>query len=292
MTTEFVQINEDTFRKYQNSVCEDVQLTKRVGEILNKYACFHDYSAFQSYSKNKKHVSHTNHHHTQPHISHQRKPILSNQSTLQREITALLNKISRDKYEKISKQILHLCNPKTIKEITKNVLEKCQKQPGFLELYVGIIHDIYMKSNIDLKKLITQILSEYIDDFVEKREFENYHLDSIDYNEFCCNMDNKKQIIGKHKTILAIIHKILRNNTIDEYFNIMFNEIIVMNKENERNDVERLELLLDIMTDFVKTDKRYQTHIGKYYSTHVKILESYSMKAKFKVMNITEIHYF
>ena len=223
-----------------------------------------------------------------------RKPIIDPLlSTTDREITSLLNKITKKNYAKLMRDVLRTTGIHNVDYITRCVLSKCQKQPGFLDLYTNILHDIYKCSQKDIKIAMQKVLSEYIEAFVETRHFRNFHLDSSDYKEFCSNLDAKNQIIGTHNTILAIINKILKNSLEELYFNIMFNELIQMDDELS-GDVqvtcfERHELLLDIITDFVKADPRYVTHIEKYYATHDAVLGQYSLKAKFKVMNITEV---
>lgn len=309
LMTDFIQIDKDTFLRYKDKVQNSPECTKiiqKISGILEGYSCFKEFSSFQSYTKTKKNVHFTSNHHTphhhnrqgqhaHPHVAMVRKPICNpNQSRTERDVTALLNKISKRTFVKISREILHIVTINNIEGITKNILFQCQKQPSFLDLYVNVLHDIYVRSSHDIKLQVQTQLSKYMEDFIDKRQFTNYQLDSSDYGEFCSNLDNKSQIIGKHKTILAIISKILRGTLIDEYFNLMFNEIIQLDKCSDardvaNNDFEKHELLLDIMTDFVKTDQRYLLLVNKYYSTHVTTLAQYSLKARFKVMNITEI---
>jgi hypothetical protein len=315
--TEFIQIKEDVFWRYKG-VESDPVLSKKIATILGKYPCFQDYSAFQSYSKVKKPPSHAVHGHAHGahhhgghhpagyshgghpnvnrhlHYNYPKKPTIvnSSQSGCDREVMALLNKISKRNYSQICAKVKKLVNPTNVDGITKSILEKCQKQPNFLELYISLIQDIQGECGVIGKDSIMAILLEYVEEFIRNRQFTDYHLDSSNYDQFCSNLDNKSQIIGKHKTIIALILKIFRNNLIDEYFNIMFNEIIKMDKlfdADVEDDNEKHELLLDILTDFVKTDKRYKSHIDKYYSTHQTVLQQYSLKARFKVMDLTEV---
>jgi hypothetical protein len=288
---DFIQIDQDTFLKYKN-VAEDNIISEKIKTLLDKFGCFHDYTAFHSYnSKAKKHPSHHNshnNHHNHPAIP-RTKLVNKNHSSLEREITGLLNKISKQNYTTIARQILKIINQENTEEIVLFILKKCYKQPGFLELYIGLLSEIYLKSESSCRSFIYTMLSDYITDFISGDAIKTFHLDSVNYDEFCINMLNKNDIIGKHKTIIALILNILRNNLIDEYFNIMFNEIIQMDKIYEKDGFERHELLLDIMTDFIKADIKYKIYIEKYYKTHVNILDTYTLKAKFKVLDMVTI---
>ena len=290
--TDYIHIDKTTFLRYKNAEFlngeEKRKLNDKVLGILDKYGCFQEASSLQSYNKIKK-PSHfqPSHHYTRPVFK--RKAIINpTQTDTDREVTALLNKISKRTFHKICRDMMRVITRNNVETITRDILEKCQKQYGFLDLYIGVLTEIFVKSSCEIREKIKDILTTYIDDFIKNRQFTDFQLDSSDYNEFCDNLDNKKQIIGKHKTILAIIDKIMSGNLIDDYFNIMFNEIVQMDKNIlVHTTFERHELLLDIMTDFVKTQERFQFHVGKYYSSHGSILEQYSVKARFKVMDLT-----
>ena len=295
---DFIQVDEQTFLNKKIAYDEANPISQKVNGMLDKYDCFQDYSSFQSYTKGRAKQSGHHHHHNNRHHHHhhhhhnrvERKPIFekSKISSNERETTALLNKLSKRNYTTIIKQIHQSLDKQDLEEFIKNVLDKCHRQPGFLELYVSVLNDVFNKSNGDSKQVIRNLLSEYIQDFIQKREFKDFQLDSKNYMQFCNNVDNKKQIIGKHKTILALIVKILRNNLIDEYFNIMFNEIILIDKAHGKDEYERHELLLDIISDFVKADMKFRSYINKYYKSHTNILDGYSVKARFKVMDIVD----
>ena len=203
-TMDFIQIEEDEFLKHRQSMVEDKDMSSKIEGLLGKFTCFQDYSAFTSYAKTKRspnqnavHTPHghghgnghgSGHHHANARVNHTvphyRKQIKDpSQTGLDREITGWLNKISKRNFVKISSQILRFVNPKTVKVITNSVLEKCQKQPVFLDLYIGVLNELLSKSNQECKTQIREILSDYIQDFIAKRQFKNFHLDSLSYSE-------------------------------------------------------------------------------------------------------------
>jgi hypothetical protein len=280
--TEFVKIDENTF--LLNSIVNDGEaIAKKISNMLDTFACFHDYSSFQSY-KVKKQVHH-NHHHQQP----QRKRITNVGKTYtEREITALLNKISKRSYENLSKNIVRVVTKDNAHKIISYILENCQRQPSFLELYMNIIKDVSNNCSVEVRNTLLETLGIYIQDFIDEREFTNFKLDSKDYHEFCENMDNKTMILGKHRTIISIMVHILKNNIIDEYFNMMFNEVIQLDKNLEEDDREKHELLLDILGDFARIEAKYKRLIQKYYSAHQETYDKYTSKSKFKVLDIIE----
>jgi Mn-dependent DtxR family transcriptional regulator len=296
---DFIKIDESCFTKNKMEVDENDPTIQKVQKLLEKYTCFNDFNSFHSYSKTKHYKnnhSHNNsggHHHSQQNckFSHQRKHIVNlTQKGNDRNTNSLLNKLSRRNYETILEKLHHYITFDNVVSFIKNILDKCQKQSCFLELYINLLYDIYHRSSMEIKHVISQVLLEYISEFMDNREFKNYQLDSENYLQFCNNIDNKKQIIGKHKTILSLILKILRNNMIDDYFNSMFNEIKHIDNNYTKEDYERHELLLEIIGDFVRADIKYKSFIEKYYHSNKQILESYSLKARFKVMDITTLN--
>lgn len=317
---DLVQVSREDFLQNRKGSCDDPKLAERISEILDNLPCFNDYSAFNSYTKTKRHDNHhkshnnNNHHHNHHNHHHnhhahhnhqnnhymsmQRKQIINgNQKGVDREVTALLNKISKRNYNTVIKTILTMTQDSpNITIVMQNILDKCQKQPCFIEVYMAVILDISNRCSPAERDEVRTMFAAYIADFMHNREFNNYHLISEDYQEFCSNMDKRNMIMGKHKTVLALIGKIMRNNTIDEYFNTMFNEIIQMDQDipkTQQEDTqavhERHELLLDIMADVIKVDVKYRHFVEKYYTTHRQTLETYSLKARFKVMDMSVV---
>jgi hypothetical protein len=303
--TDFIHIDENVFLKYKKS--ESDTISTKISTTLSNFNCFNDYSAFISYKSKKfnsqNHSHHHHHHHNHNHnhnhshghsnhnvVRQRRKLINDSQTEFDRDITALLNKISKQNYGVITKNILKLITPENTSEIISNILKKCSRQTCFIDIYINILKEVYSHSDMDCKDEIQQQLNKYIDDFITGNEIKKFQLDSVDYNQFCNNMSNKSEIIGKHKTIIALEKKILQNNIIDEYFNSMFNEIIQMDNIYVKDDFERHELLLDIMTDFVKANITYKVILEKYYKTHLETLKSYTSKARFKVLDMITIN--
>jgi hypothetical protein len=314
---DFIQIQEHEFDEAKASfvhvIDETDPVVKKISALLDAFPCFlpsfkeknatafhhtHTSSSHKSQPafghKSKNHRKSHKHHEHLGNDSSMRKPIIVNarhKSNNERFTTALLNKLSRRNYATITQQILKFIDPDTINNFVSGVLDKCQKQSVFLELYINVLYDIYQKSDNVNKVVINTILMQYIDEFMSNCKFVDYQLNSPNYRKFCENMNSKKQIIGRHKTILALIAKILKNNMIDDYFNVMFNEIMLMDESANSVEFEetheRHELLLDIMSDFVKADAKYKSFIQKYYNAHVGLLQNYSTKARFKVMDIT-----
>jgi hypothetical protein len=278
--TDYIFHKEDVFYSLMNCP-KNTDLVKKLSELLDKYACFHDYTSFTSY-KSKKTF----------HQPIRRKISNPNFTNIEREVTCLLNKITRSNYKSISRQILDLVNDNNLEIMIQCVLDKCQKQTCFLDLYISILMEINNKASLTMKHSMSGLISSFIDDFIAKREFNDYQLDGDNYDEFCSNVSNKKHILGKHKTVLELMVKVLKNDHIDDYFDSMFNEVIEMDKEQESEHQDKRELVLEILQDFTKVHNKYQIMIKQYYSSNNEVLDYYSMKAKFKVMDITQLRHF
>jgi hypothetical protein len=304
---DFITIDESVFLAHKPIVDENDSIVMKISKLLEGYDCFNETTVFaHSHKGHHKHGSRPNHHkRTDNHHSANmfkrsdtssnnlspqfRKPIFNAlQTSNDRITTTLLNKLSEQNYTKISEQIIKHLDKNNIKRFVDLVLEKCQKQSIYLNLYIDILYDIYNNSFNEMRQIIYETLSSYINDYMKHMDFiSSYELDSNDYDTFCHNVANKKHIIGKHKTILAVVMKILKNNMIDDYFKVMFDEIINMDElKNNIHDHERHELMLDILVDFVNADVKYRAFVEKYYSNNSHVLKNYTSKAKFKVMDI------
>lgn len=304
---DFITIDESVFKAHKPTIDENDSIVMKITKMLEGYDCFnesivltHHHHNSSNRGNNKHNFRHNHykrneHHHNRnenvpnncPH--HHRKFFTnSTQTSNDRITTTLLNKLSQQNYKKISEQIIKHLDKNNIKRFIDLVLEKCQRQSIFLDLYIDMLCDIYNKHFNEMKQIIHETLLSYINDYMKQRDFMNdFELDSEDYDTFCNNVDNKKQIIGKHKTILAVVMRILKCNMVDDYFKVMFDEIITMDEKNHTlHDHERHELMLDILADFVKADIKYRAFVEKYYSNNTHVLNNYTSKAKFKVMDI------
>jgi hypothetical protein len=305
---DFITIDESVFQAHKPAIDENDSIVMKITKMLEGYDCFnesvvltHHHHHNSSNKGNHKHNFRNNHHKRNEHhqnrnenVSHNcphhfRKFITnSSQTSNDRITTTLLNKLSQQNYKKISEQIIKHLDKNNIKRFVDLVLEKCQRQSIFLDLYIDMLYDIYNKHFNEMRQIIHETLLSYINDYMKQRDFmTDFELDSEDYDTFCNNVDNKKQIIGKHKTILAVVMRILKCNMVDDYFKVMFDEIITMDeKSHTLHDHERHELMLDILADFVKADIKYRAFVEKYYSNNTHVLNNYTSKAKFKVMDI------
>lgn len=278
-------------KRATDSSCPDHRILK----LLEPYSCFKEQSVHHTkHIKKNTTADHARnqtwhrHNHNQRTIPCKTRRHITNDKMTDDEkaINTLLNKVSERNYNHITSKILGILNDDNVQIVVQSILTKCQKQICFIDMYINIIRDV-SQSGGEVKRQVILILTEYINDFVDKREFNCFNLENDSYTDFCNNMEMKNVVLGKHKTIISVMSNIImQDNVIDSYFEHMFNEIVRL--DNTHGKCEIKELLLDIMKDFASADSRFKSKITNYYITQPNVLTCYTLKAKFKVMDITD----
>lgn len=313
--TDFVQVSKDDF--FHDKCYVDQHVNDKVKSLLDKFNCFDDFVAFSSYNKTRKphhhhhHPHHHNHHqHTNGNQAHAKKraPVINkNLAKSDRDFLSMLNKISPANFGTISQKLLVFINADNSTKVVNGILEKCYKQHVYLDTYIKLLQDIKSKAPNEVRETLSCVVCRFINEFIQDTNFENYHLNSVDYDTFCVNVCNKKTILGKHRTVVKLFDKILDDPTsisidgnktnevgklMDLYFAYMLNAIKnigvldAVEQENAHGHFDKIELMLEMLEVFMKYNTKYSVSLGEFYKSQSDVLPSYSMKAKFKVMDM------
>jgi hypothetical protein len=211
----------------------------------------------------------------------------------ERDITSMLNKITKGNYERIA-TMLKVLTSETEANLTiflSHILAKCQRQVCFITLYLSLLQDIHQSASEEMQNHIRDFVSDHVTKaLVSQTGLNSFTLHSKNYDEFCNHLITKGDIIGNHKTILQIMesypHMMKRDMQLDSYFEDIFRQtrdVGEMTVPHRNTDLH--ELLLEMLVDFVRLNTAWKARISAYFSDKNK-MHSYSSKAKFQVMDI------
>jgi hypothetical protein len=325
MTTDCIVIEPSIFYKLKESrdFLND-KIAQRIGSLLASYTCFKEgphllpspNHTFNPKYANKGHANAIHHHggqHTNKnrldYVSRRRNPHYASdarstttmpinqrrpkQTSVEREITSMLNKITNGNYERISAVLKTLTfdNADNLSIFLSHILAKCQRQACFITLYLTLLQDIHQSSSEEMQNRIKDFVSDHVTKALyAQTELQSFTLRSKNYDEFCSHLITKSDIIGNHKTILQIMelypHMMRPDMLMDSYFEDIFRQtrdVGEMTSSHRNTDLH--ELLLEMLIDFVKLNTVWKARIENYFSEKNK-LDTYSSKAKFKVMDI------
>ena len=304
MTTDYIVIEPSIFYELKDSVYNE-KITQRIASMLDSYSCFKDGAPMQSNHFPAKFLNrpHSNsHHQSKTRYDHAVKrkhalPVIVHrpipkQWTVEREITAMLNKITKGNYNKLSKTItkLTLSSNEGLGIILSQLFTKCQRQVCFMTLYLSLLEDIHREAPVEMQSTICDFVSEHVNRVCAEAGHNTFSLQSTNYDEFCGCLARKGEIIGKHKTVLQIMgaypHMIHTDSQLDAYFEDIFKHTCDVGESvatPRNNDLH--ELLLEMLVDFVKVNHVWKERIASYFSDKNK-MQLFSHKAKFQVMDI------
>ena len=284
-----IAVDEHTFLEHRPSSI-DAKLKTKIDSMLDAYACFS--ADHTSFFKHHSHHDEHRHHHRCRHgkkahasFQHARIPspafINKTGTALERLITAYLNKLTNQNFEKVSGVLTELVSKGKVdvKTITMTILQKCEKHSCYIDIFVKLMCNLHNACDADKQVIVHKVLLKYMHDFLTAQDFLKFKFQNESYLTFCDNVMSKTTMIGKHKTILALTRHLL-NEKKDSYFESVFKELKTGIGENE--DVS--ELLLDFVMEFVKVDRVFHIKVKSFFDVYN--CQCLTNKARFKVMDI------
>lgn len=272
----------------------DDALVGRIRSMLDGYACFNEQAMAPPFSGPRPHPckrydhfrrkmvpgGRTNAHHHPPRRVQQP----------ERQLTALLNKISDSNFDKLSKSVLEVGCP--TEYIVASILAKCQKQPCFMNLYVRLLERVFQHTTSEMRGVVKECVTKFLDASIEHCAKDiAFTLDNEDYDDFCNNISLKANTLGKHKTVLALLFSdddaLVERSIIKahDYFDALFSRAKVMGEKGERNN-DLHELVLEMVLDCSRCGREDWNAKMKAYFTNPTNTRAYSAKARFKVMDV------
>ena len=280
----------DYFKSFDNNLCLNPEINKKVKYILKSYKCFSSNKYYKNYLLKKTKFKN---------------------ETINKPLNAILNKITNDNYNKLKNEILELLDFVDIEHIIECILNYSSKQIEYSDIYVNLL--IY----INFKKNILEYLNNEIKTFMNSKWYYlKTHLEIDDdmsddelYDNYCKTIADKNIIIHRFRTYISLIKKLDLNiniNNLSNYglrlFKIISKDDLILteqkdiqpNKEYNDRRIFKYDMYFEFLKFLIKTNKK---HFKKYkkdlYNNCQKILILYehkliSAKIKFKIYDIIE----
>lgn len=303
-TSDCIVIEGSVFQSLRASsiLSPNERILNRIAQLLDTYECFNEAAPphtqaipvhpskfhgqkFGGYQKRFDHGGGRRRTHA---TAHRTRPI-----THERQITSLLNKITKDNYGKMSVCIKELTfsNERCLSLVLNEILCKCQRQVCFLQTYMLLLRDIHSAAPDGAKGTINDYLRNHVLHVTDNSRLDSFKLQTPNYDDFCRNLNNKSEIIGKHKTAIALLGSYPQivnaaNGSLGKYFDEIFKHTIDVGESNGRN-TDLHELLLEMLWDFIRLDVMWKEKITKYFAGAHR-MDTFSPKARFQVMDIMQ----
>lgn len=288
---EYVVLEECVF---YNAKGVDEALVGRIRSLLDGYTCFNEQAMTPPFSNPRPHPCKRYDHfrrkvtpggRANAHGCHPPRRVQP-----ERQLTALLNKLSDSNFEKLSKNVLEVGCP--TEYIVAAILTKCQKQPCFMELYMRLLERVFQHTTTEMQDVVKECVTQFLDTSIEHCAKDvAFTLDNDNYDDFCNNISLKANTLGKHKTVLALLfsdddalveRSVIKAHT---YFDALFNRAKVMGEKGERNN-DLHELVLEMVLDCSRCGREDWNAKMRAYFTNPTNTRAYSAKARFKVMDV------
>ena len=212
--------------------------------------------------------------------------------TYERELQSTLNKLTRHNYVKLATAILDFKCDKNLDLLVASLLEKCYTQTCFLDLFICLLCDLHASSGDDVKTRIDNALAVFVTTFMGSDNLLSFRIRSTtkDYEGFCTDISNRNQIVGKHRTILALLERMLDKRYGNVYLRTMLGALDDSLQNEQSVNTDAYELLLDMMMDFVKADAGMAAQIRDHFETKGvrsdALPSNISTRARFKICDI------
>lgn len=239
----------------------------------------------------------------------------------ERALQGLLNKITHRNYDKLAAQIVGMFGVAAATNDARRrfvdiILEKCYKQVTLSEIFLRLICDIRKPADQESQEVIDSTLDAFVSEFLQSG-LANSSATNVssatfaihsqaDYDDFCRQVSSRRQLLGKHITILSLIKHMLYDRgaqylhailaLFDEEDDLGGSDTGSSGAKASTTASARHELLLDILLEFVKFDRAVATRIRDHVRRS-KISESASaatsttsFRTRFKIRDILDAH--
>lgn len=286
--TDIITYDYDYFKSFDNKICENPEINKKVMFILKSYKCFSNNKEYKNFLIKKTKFKNEN---------------------VNKPLNILLNKITNDNYIKLRDNILDLVEFIDIEHIISCILTYSELQIVYSNIFVNLLVAINHKKNI------IYYLNHEIHSFINSKWYYISSYDNIDddsdedsYDTFCKNIANKNKIINRFKTLINIVYLFNLDYNIHNLCNYslkLFKLIIKKDKNIEniekaklRENIEKRDVKYELYFEFIiylfDKNKRFNKRNKKeLLYMHNQILELFNKKLitakiKFKSLDLIE----
>ena len=184
------------------------------------------------------------------------KPIKNDTDKIKRNINSLLNKISKNNFNIIFKQIITNLkdgDDELFNYVIQNIFEKSIIQPFYCPFYVKLYLEL-IKFNTIFKKMITDICNNYFDMIKYYKQKLKENIEDTSYDTFCLIIKNKNKKKGFSQFIGELYLKgIIDLDSISKIISILINNIKTILIDNELDIIENNIICLSELLNTIQS---------------------------------------
>lgn len=275
--SECMCIDFDLFMACKSSKTIEGKISNKIEHILKEYTCFKENSAPPFIYKETFHKSFKNigkkrdekvkkpaHHH--------------NTSCDQKDVLALLNKLSSSNFDLLYRKLLFMCSSDNISIVVRLIIDKCYTQYAYSHLFINILKNLMNVYKECVANNIKCFYDEWRMNFKENLKNIAELAKDNNYDVFCSFVSNKNMCTQKHSIIIEFIKNKLYIDNINTHIAFI---IEVLNEYSTVNEV--LDVIILCILDILSRFKLDQETIEVLLSNLIPLEDNCCNKVRFKI---------
>ena len=239
-----------------NKSIEDKVSTK-IERILKDYACFKEANKAEPifkaeyYKENIKSFKNIGIRRRDDNLRSFKKPAHHyNTNCDQKDVLAILNKLSSSNFDSLYRKLLFMCSSDNIDIVVHLVIDKCYTQHAYSHLFINILNNLMKVYKDCVINNIKYFYDEWRSNFKGNVKIIAELAEDNNYDIFCSFVSNKNMCTQKHNIITEFIKNNLYVDNIRSHIDFILEVLNEYSSINEVLDVIVL-CILDIISRFM-----------------------------------------
>lgn len=279
MESDIIQYQVEDFINILNDVNSDDTLKQFYDDFFNKHDCF---------TKPISHVDHKKYNMRSRNFKEFERRFPQRPKDIHKQILEILNKINSRNYKKMLFKIRNIITENNINEVINDILKQCTLQIAFKDVFLELLHDIYVSSTPPIKKIIKFESDKFIEKYLLDKDFvifNNTETQTFSYDDFCSSQKRKRIILSKNIINLELIKISLVSQSITNYSQFFISQLNFM-LDDVHSDYY-LDIIMDIFQQIIQNNSK----INLYTINHEKLIAKgqNNQKLKFMIMDFMNV---
>lgn len=279
MEDDIIQYQIQDFINIQDNIILDNDLEKYYNNFFNKYDCFtkplindNNHKKYNFKSRNYKEYERR----------FPKRPKDINKQTLE-----ILNKINSRNYKKMLTKIRNIITENNVSSVINDILKQCTLQIAFKDVFLELLHDIYIHSTPSIKSIIKNNSNQFIDKYLLDKDFVIFNKtqnNDCSYDDFCMQQKKKATILSKNIINLELIRISLVSQSLSGYTQFFVSQLNHMLDDNDSDYY--LDIIINI---FQKIKENNNIDILMINYDKLRTKSKNNQKLKFMIMDFMNI---
>lgn len=280
MEDDIIQYQIQDFINIQNNIVPNKDLEKYYDDFFNRYDCFTKPLNYDNNYKKYNYKSRS--------VGGYERRFPKRTKDIHKQTLEILNKINSRNYKKMLVRMRHIVNENNISLVIDGILKQCTLQIAFKDVFLELLHDIYISSTPAIKKIIKINSNQFIEKYLLDKDFVIFNESQnkvCSYDDFCLQQKKKTIILSKNIINLELIKISLVSQSLSRYTQFFVSQL------NHMLDDNNSDYYLDIIINIFQKIKENNTKIDLLMINHDKLItkSKNNQKLKFMIMDFMKI---